>query len=210
VKADQPLKLLERGAAELGVVLSAVHLSQFDRFLAELQKWNRRINLTSANTIEEVITRHILDSLAGLAVLSDLPSGAAVADLGSGAGFPGLPIKIVRPDLDMTLIEPREKRAAFLTTVCALLKLQGLTVVEATLSAKHLPSDLEGRFRGVVMRAVTQPQEARVLATPLLTAGGRIVIWVSEQQVEDLGSEFAVHRYRIPGTNVARALAVAT
>ncbi len=210
MKADQPLDLLEQGAAELGVVLSPVQLNQFDRFLTELQKWNRRINLTGATDLRQLITRHILDSLAGLTVLEDLPPGTRIADLGSGAGFPGLPIKVARPDLDMTLIEPREKRAAFLTTVCGLLKLQGLTVVEATLSTRHLPSDLAGRFGCVLMRAVTDPQEARVLAAPLLVGGGRIVIWVSEHQAEHLGSEFAVHRYRIPGTNIALALAVAT
>jgi 16S rRNA (guanine527-N7)-methyltransferase len=210
VRAETPLKTLERGAAELGVALTAPQLGQFEQYLAELQKWNRKINLTGATTIHDLITRHVLDSLAGLKVLEDLPAGALVADLGAGAGFPGLPIKLARPDLRVTLIEPREKRAAFLTTISALLKLQNLTVVEATLSRTPPGRDLAGRFGCVVMRAISEPREARLLAFPLLATGGRIVIWVSEQQAEHLGREFTIHRYRLPGTTVSRALAIAT
>jgi 16S rRNA (guanine527-N7)-methyltransferase len=209
VKTETPLQTLERGAAELGVVLSAPQLGQFERYLAELQKWNRKINLTGPTDLRALITRHVLDSLAGLAVLTDLPSGAEVADLGSGAGFPGLPIKVARPDLRVTLIEPRQKRAAFLTTVCALLELESVTVVEATLSLRHLPRDLAGRFDSVLMRAVTEPEKARALAAPLLSPGGRIVIWVSEQQADHAGKGFVISRYRIPGTNMAYALLVA-
>jgi len=210
VRADTPLQLLERGAADLGVALSAFQLGQLERYLTELQKWNRRINLTGTNDLRELITRHVLDSLAGLAVLADMAPGSAVADLGSGAGFPGLPIKVARPDLHMTLIEPREKRAAFLTTVCALLKLEGVAVVEATVSIQHIPIDLARRFRCVLMRAVSEPQKAMALAAPLLSAGGgRIVIWGSEQQADRAGTEFVVHRYRIPGSSIAPALLVA-
>lgn len=210
MRAEPPLLTLERGATELGVALAAAQLGQFEQYLAELQKWNRKINLTGASTIQDLITKHVLDSLAGLKVLEDLPPGTRVADLGAGAGFPGLPIKLARPDLSVTLIEPREKRAAFLTTVGALLALQNLTIVEAALSRAHPRPDLAGRFGCVVMRAVSEPREARLLASPLLAEGGRIVIWVSEQQGEHLGREFTIHRYRLPGTDVSRALAIAT
>lgn len=208
VKAVTPLQILERGAAELGVLLSATQLGQFERYLIELQKWNRRINLTGTTNLQELISRHVLDSLAGLAVLADVPPGAEVADLGSGAGFPGLPIKMARPDLRMTLIEPRQKRAAFLITVCALLKLERVTVVETTISLKQVPADLGHRFGCVLMRAVTEPRIATALAVPLLTAGGRVVIWVSGQQADRAGTGFVIHRYHLPGTNIAPALLV--
>jgi 16S rRNA (guanine527-N7)-methyltransferase len=201
-------KLLVRGAAELGVALLQEQLDQFDRYLTELQKWNRQINLTAAKTSEELVTRHILDSLAGLTVLSALPSGSHIADLGSGAGFPGLPIKIARPDLQMTLIEPRQKRAAFLTTVCALLKVQNTDIVEVNVAPKRTPTGLVGRFDAVLMRAVADPQVAKDLAAPLLKAGGMIVIWASSQQAAGVGPAFAVHSYCIPTTNLTHALLV--
>ncbi|MEW6682364.1 MAG: 16S rRNA (guanine(527)-N(7))-methyltransferase RsmG [Nitrospirota bacterium] len=209
MKAVTPLQILERGAAELGAHLSAAQLGQFERYLVELQKWNRRINLTGTTDLQELISRHVLDSLAGLAVLADVPPGAEVADLGSGAGFPGLPIKMARPDLRMTLIEPRQKRAAFLTTVCALLKLERVTVVETTISLKQMPTDLGHRFDCVLMRAVTEPRMAKALAVPLLASGGRVVIWASREQADRAGAGFVVHRYHLPETNIASALLVA-
>jgi 16S rRNA (guanine527-N7)-methyltransferase len=208
VRAETPFQILERGAAELGVVLSSDQLGQIERYLAELQKWNRRINLTGTNQLEELVTRHVLDSLAGLIVLSALPAGASVADLGSGAGFPGLPIKIARPDLRITMIEPRQKRAAFLTTVCALIKIQGVEIVEATIDPKHPPAALAGRFDCVLTRAVAEPQAAKGVASPLLRSGGLLVIWASEHQAASAGPGFTVRRYRIPYTELRHALLV--
>lgn len=205
MSADTPLQVLEHGAVELGIPLSPAQLAQFDRYLAELQKWNQRVNLTGATTLHDVVTRHMLDSLAGLLVLQDLPSGSAVADLGSGAGFPGLPIKIARPDLHMTLIEPREKRAAFLTTVFGLLGLQGVTVVEATVSGKRPSKELINRFPCVLTRAVGDPLKTKALAAPLVTKGGLFVMWASKEQAAR-ASEFVARRYRVPYTDLTHAL----
>lgn len=208
VKAGTPLQILERGAAELGVILSSAQLEQFDRYLAELHKWNRKMNLTGTEEPREVVTRHVLDSLAGFHVLSSLPPDVHIADLGSGAGFPGLPIKIARPDVHMTLIEPRQKRAAFLTTVCALLKIPNTEIVESTVDPKHPPVDLANRFDRVLMRAVAEPQKARSMALPLCNPGGWVVIWASTAQAVNAGSEFAVHTYRIPHTNLTHVLLI--
>ncbi|MFZ5876846.1 MAG: 16S rRNA (guanine(527)-N(7))-methyltransferase RsmG [Nitrospirota bacterium] len=183
-------------------------MAQIDRFLAELRKWNQRINLTAAETINDLVTRHVLDSLAGMLVLNELPAGAQIADLGSGAGFPGLPIKIARPDLHMTLIEPRQKRAAFLTTVCALLKLQDIAIVEETMDLRRQVPDLVGRFDAVLMRAVAEPRSAKDLALPLVKPGGMVVIWVSTQQAGHADTGFLVHTYRIPETDLTHALLI--
>jgi 16S rRNA (guanine527-N7)-methyltransferase len=189
-------------------MLSQDQLAQFERFLAELEKWNKRINLTAADTIDELVTRHVLDSLAGVLVLNELSTDAQVADLGSGAGFPGLPIKIARPDLQMTLIEPRQKRAAFLTTICALLDFRDTAIVEATIDSRHVPQDLVKRFDAVLMRAVTDPRSAKELAVPLVKPGGMVAIWASTQQAECAEAGFSVRTYRIPATNIVHALMV--
>lgn len=208
MRAATPLHVLEHGAAELGVRLSSIQLEQFERYLAELHKWNRKINLTGTKDSLEVVTRHVLDSLAGLRVLDDLSRDAHLADLGSGAGFPGVPLKIARPDVRLTLIEPRQKRAAFLAAVCGLLKITDTAIVESVIDPKHPPGDLVSRFDRVLMRAVADPQKARTLALPLCAPSGWVVIWASEAQAANAGPDFAVHRYRIPQTEMAHALLV--
>ncbi|MEY2334963.1 16S rRNA (guanine(527)-N(7))-methyltransferase RsmG [Acidithiobacillus ferrianus] len=118
-----PRARLEAGLAALG--LDAVHVEQRDlliRYLALLQRWNATHNLTAVRDSREMVSRHLLDSLA---VLPHLPTGA-VADIGSGAGLPGIPLAICRPAQAFTLVEPAAKRVAFLRHVIADL---GLTCV---------------------------------------------------------------------------------
>ncbi len=208
MKAATPLQVLEQGAAELGVGLSALQLVQFDRYLTELHRWNRTINLTGAQELHEIVTRHVLDSLAGVLAFNELPPYARIADLGSGAGFPGLPLKLARPEVHMTLIEPRQKRAAFLATMCGLLKVTDTEIVEVTVDPKHPPGELINRYDCVLMRAVADPQKARTLGMPLCQPGGRVAIWASAAQAANAGPEFAVHRYRIPQTDITNALLV--
>ncbi|MEO5658157.1 MAG: 16S rRNA (guanine(527)-N(7))-methyltransferase RsmG, partial [Nitrospiria bacterium] len=133
---DPSLALLARGAADFGLALNSAQLDHFDRYLTEMEKWNRRMNLTGAHSRHEIVARHLLDSLAGALVLREIGT-ATVADLGSGAGFPGLPLKIAFPSWDMTLIEPRQKRAAFLLHMCGTLGLSNLQVLEHTVNPRQ-------------------------------------------------------------------------
>src|SRR3990172_8213603 len=86
---ESPIALLAHGAAELGMSLPPAHLHQFPQYLTDLDVWNRRTNLTGTRDPRELVTHHVLDSLAGDVVLRDLPDAAEVADLGSGGGVPG-------------------------------------------------------------------------------------------------------------------------
>jgi len=212
VGAD-PITVLARGAAELGVSLSPSQLDQFARYLTELDKWNRRINLTGTRDPLEIVVRHLLDSLAGERVLRDLVGDAGVADLGSGAGFPGIPLKIARPSLRLTLIEPRQKRAAFLLHVCGVLGLSGVQVIETTIAADRPSSECVGRFDCVVMRAVADPVEAVRLARPLLRPAGKVIVWISEWQAAQLSGQgsgqYELISYQIPESTMTSALLVA-
>jgi 16S rRNA (guanine527-N7)-methyltransferase len=96
------------------------------RYLAELDRWRRRINLTGALSAQE-LALHALESTLGASLIAH---GARVIDIGSGAGFPGLPLAIVRPDLSVTLVEPRQRRAAFLRHSVRELLLQNTTVFQ--------------------------------------------------------------------------------
>lgn len=101
---------LAAGAAALGVTLDAVQLAQFGKLVAELVKWNRAYNLTAITEPDQILTRHLLDSLAAQPDLL----GNTVADVGTGAGFPGLPLAIANPARHFTLIDAVDKKLRFI------------------------------------------------------------------------------------------------
>ena len=102
------------GAAELGIELSDTKLAQFDDFAAFLVETNSYFNLTRITQPEDIVKSHYLDSLTCLAVV-EVGENACVIDVGAGAGFPGIPIKIARPDLNVTLLEATRKKVDFMT-----------------------------------------------------------------------------------------------
>jgi len=99
---------------------------QFQTYAHLLAEWNKRINLTAINTIPDIITRHFRDSLSIRPFLPGKP--LAVADVGTGAGFPGIPIKIIRPDVTLILIEVNNKKIAFLQKVVNILRLENVHI----------------------------------------------------------------------------------
>jgi 16S rRNA (guanine527-N7)-methyltransferase len=139
-------------------------LDQLSVFLELLLKWNLRTNLTAIREPEEIVRRHFGESLF---MASHLPSSGTLLDLGSGAGFPGLPIQLARPGLQVTLAESQHKKASFLREVVRTLALP--TVVWGD-RAENLPPDL--RFDVVALRAVDRPEQALALARSRVAAGG--------------------------------------
>jgi 16S rRNA (guanine527-N7)-methyltransferase len=165
---EPALNLLEEGARSLGLELPAVAPQQFLLYLTELQRWNARVNLTALRTDREIVSKHFLDSLA---ILPCLGEPASLADLGAGAGFPGLALKLALPDLALTLVEPREKKAAFLEYLAARLKLARVEVIRVHLTPA-LARQWGPRFQAVVSRAAFQLTRFLELAAPLLLPGG--------------------------------------
>ena len=163
-----PMHLLQEGAAALGLELDPAALKQFHFYLTQLQLWNQRVNLTGLKTGPEMVSKHFLDSLA---VLPFLKPARSLADLGSGPGFPGLALKLVRPELELTLVEAREKKAAFLEYLIACLKLPGVTVARTHLTMAAA-RQWGPRFEAVVSRAAFKLRQFLELAAPLLLPGG--------------------------------------
>ena len=121
-------ELLRKGLEELSLHPSEEYLLSFRTYLLELKKWNRVHNLTGIRKDEDIITKHFLDSLL---YMKAMPQGALkVADIGSGAGFPGVPIKIIRPEIEMYLIESSVKKSLFLRHIIKLLKINKIEVIE--------------------------------------------------------------------------------
>ena len=153
--ADMSLQRLITGATKLGLTLLPQQLDQFQRYFAELEQWNRRVNLTSVTEWEEVQTRHFLDSLALSVVLPPRSSRPCRAlDVGSGAGLPGLPLKIAFPEIEMTLLEAAAKKTAFLRHVTDKLGLSDVHVcTDRAETLAHDPAHRES-YDIVVSRAV--------------------------------------------------------
>lgn len=121
-------ELLSSGLKEIGVQYTSDQVTAFITYLAELKKWSRAYNLTGLKTDRDIVIKNFLDSLLFCQVIpSEIRS---VADIGSGAGFPGIPIKIMRPDLQVVLIEPTQKKALFLKHICHKLALQNIQVID--------------------------------------------------------------------------------
>jgi len=119
--------LLKAGIEEIGFGCSEKQVDAFITYLEELKKWNKAYNLTGLKTDRDIIIKHFLDSLLFAHALP--PEALTLADIGSGAGFPGIPIKIMFPDLSVFLIEPTRKKALFLQHVCSRLGLKNMEII---------------------------------------------------------------------------------
>src|SRR3972149_12041419 len=102
MKDKELIDLLQKGALELGVALDAGRAKAFLTYLRELKAWNKKINLTAIEDEKDIIIKHFLDSMTPFRLLSGVTS---ILDMGAGGGFPGLPLTIVRPDLELTLLD---------------------------------------------------------------------------------------------------------
>jgi 16S rRNA (guanine527-N7)-methyltransferase len=162
---------------ELGLTIRDSQLEQFMRYLAHLMKWNKTINLTAIIDPKEIIIKHFVDSLAAL-VATSFPQNGVVLDVGSGGGFPGIPLKIVRSDMRLVLIEPVQKKCSFLNSVIGLLKLQDVSTFNDTIE-QYATRPIRHAIDIVVIRALKY-QEIRKHIPALLTSKGKVVLYRTE------------------------------
>ena len=158
-----------RGA---GIALSPLMAQQFALYGEALLRWNHKMNLTAITDPEEIARRHFVDSLVASPLLV---RGATLVDIGSGAGFPGLCLKIARPDLQITLLDGTRKRVSFLKFVISRLDLYGIQAQQGRI--EDLPRRLEGHFDAAVSRAVAALGQLAAWARPLLAPGGILIAW---------------------------------
>jgi 16S rRNA (guanine527-N7)-methyltransferase len=156
---------LRDGASLLNIQIPEKSSALFEKYLHELIAWNARINITAIKTPDEVVIKHFLDSLSTLPVL---PEQGCVADVGSGGGFPGIPIKIARPALQVTLIEATRKKANFLRHIIRSLDLAAIEVWEGRV--EDFPE--EKKFDCIISRAFTDIKNFLAFAAPLVKKRG--------------------------------------
>jgi 16S rRNA (guanine527-N7)-methyltransferase len=167
------LTVFTTGLRQLGLTVSDTQLEQFLLYRAELLDWNTRMNLTAITNPEEVLLKHFLDSLTLLAVI-DQPH-LRLLDIGTGAGFPGLPLKIVRPQWSVTLLEATGKKVTFLNHVIEALSLEDVVAIHGRAEAfAHKPA-YRAAFDVVTARAVAAIPTLLEYAAPYCRVGGLII-----------------------------------
>ncbi len=184
------LECLERLAPEFGIRGEPPVLARTASYLAELARWNASTNLVGRLSDEE-LAAHGLESLLGASLLA---GGDRILDIGSGGGFPGVPLAIA--GLDVTLLEPRERRAAFLRHVVR--TLGGLRAAVRTGRLEDLENVVGKPFTAATIRGVGD-LPALIGKGSFLVGGGKLLVWTAaaESLAKDLASRFALER-RVP------------
>jgi 16S rRNA (guanine527-N7)-methyltransferase len=184
---------LARGAAALGLALAPTAQAKLLDYLALLQKWNRVYNLTAVRKPADMVTRHLLDSLA----VAPHVSAARLLDVGSGAGLPGVPLALAHPGMRVTLLDSSQKKAAFLRQAVIELGLANVEVV-----CERVEAWRPGRvFETVITRAFASLAEFAAAAGHLVAPGGRLAAMK--------GALLRAEIVRLPqGWRVARTLAL--
>ncbi|MBC8161549.1 MAG: 16S rRNA (guanine(527)-N(7))-methyltransferase RsmG [Roseiflexaceae bacterium] len=167
------MKILITTLHSWNIELNATQIEQFAQYAAELRSWNEQLNLTTITDREGIAVRHFLDSLRVAQSWGAVPG--QLIDVGTGAGFPGLPLKILYPEIRLTLVESIEKKASFLRHVATELGFDDVEVVVGRAEALGRDPLRRERYDLAVARAVA---ELRVLAEyclPLVRVGGRFI-----------------------------------
>ncbi len=177
--------LLLEGAKEFGVALNPEMMKAFDIFLRELMKWNRRINLTAIRSEGGVIVKHFLDSIS---VFPYVPNSSMLLDIGSGAGFPGIPLKIVDPSLEVTSVDSSQKKVDFQRHLIRTIGLAGIKVIHARIEHEEIILQMAGRFDRVVSRALSDLSTFLRMSKPFLKRGGIAIAMKGRLKPEEIRS----------------------
>lgn len=206
--------MLLDGANQLGIELTQEQVEQFERYMVLLLEYNQKFNLTAITEQNEIVTKHFLDSLT---CISHIPQGSKIADVGSGAGFPGLAIKIARPDVKLTLLDSLNKRIGFLRTVADELGLANVECIHIRAEDAGKTPTLREGFDIVTARAVAAMNVLSEYCMPLVRVGGHMLAMKgrdSKEELEEamplmkqLGSgKIEVYQYTLPDTDITHSI----
>ncbi len=202
-------RLLIEGARVYGILLDEKTVDSFDLYLRELLKWNEKMNLTAIRSEKEIVLKHFLDSLS---VLPHLPEISSLLDIGSGAGFPGIPLKMIRPSLKVTLIDSVLKKVDFQSHIIRTLGLKGIRAIHGRVQDKEILKRLGGQFDAVIARAFSNLNRLLSASFPFLIKGG-ILLAMKGREIEPLSltDHFTFRfqkrvQYTLPFSSIERSL----
>lgn len=200
-------------AKELGISITDKQLEQLNKYYKALVEWNKRINLTSITEENDVYLKHFYDSLT-LFKEYDLTKDISLCDVGTGAGFPGIVLKIVFPNLKITLVDSLQKRLKFLDYVIKLLNLKDVELVHERM--EDYSKQNEEKFDIITSRAVAKTKILVEISFKALKISGHLILMKSsfeeelsdaEKIIKDIGGEVIdVNTFKLPIENSQRAL----
>ena len=209
-------RLLDAGCGELGIILTEKQKEQFFKYFELLTEWNQVMNLTAITEMPEVVTKHFVDSLLVVKVLDGIRTETySCMDVGTGAGFPGIPLKIAFPQLQITLLDSLNKRVGFLNTVLQELELTGIQAVHGRAEDFGRDKEYREQFDLCVSRAVANLSTLSEYCLPFVKQGGSFLPYKSgkvekeareaEGAVKKLGGSMGdTKTFILPGTDVDR------
>lgn len=189
---------IANGALQLGQVLTEDQAERLATLLTELERWNRRINLTAIRDLGEMVSGHVLDSLAVRPMLK----GPAILDVGTGAGFPGLPLALLEPDCRFVLLDSNGKKISFVREMIGALGLENAEAVKAR-AEDYAPGS---RFDTVIARALASLPDLVGLSSHLVADRGQLLALKGNYPAEELEAirsmpewEYSVLPVEVPG-----------
>lgn len=209
-------ELLKAGAASIGVELTDQQIEQFIKYYEILVEWNSFMNLTGITEYEEVIQKHFVDSLA-LCKAIDVNQVNSLIDIGTGAGFPGIPLKIAYPHLEVTLLDSLQKRIKFLDEVVNQLGLEKVETIHGRAEDFAKPSMKRETYDLCVSRAVANLASLSEYCLPYVKVGGYFIPYKSgkvEEELEEskkavflLGGKIEEEvKFMLPDSDISRSL----
>jgi 16S rRNA (guanine527-N7)-methyltransferase len=181
---DREITWFHQKAAGLGIDLNHRQLSQFEIYKNELLDWNARTNLISESSAREIFSRHFLDSLTALPWITQ--ARPLVIDIGSGAGFPGLPLKIARPGMEIYLLESNRKKVSFLKHIIRLLQLSPASIFHDRVENVMKSNTWKEKFDLLISRAAFKLDELVRLGDFFLSPTGQVIAWKSSNVEKEL------------------------